>query len=764
LHWCSVSGCALMSLCRFSPVAHVALAALESWVKLGTPASVLAHVLPHLSDYLSASSSPGSADDAQRAAASVQRRALRLLGTMGGDALGVISAPPPPEGPRAAAQAVRWAPEPCLEFVFPFRDYRPTLFLGLCLVSLCTVSMLIFCGFTLSDAMLPRVAELAEVAGDRATKVAACEVLHGLCLVVVGLASQPRVQSREPTEDAFSPLLTHLYPTLLRLAADSDPMPRLLFGPLVVQFVRWLSHPRIRSSADAAAMINALDTALGTAEPAVRTVAARALTEFLHYAVRSAEAAPTDARTVRDRPTQIIERILELARHTSATKRLGAADAINAAYRFLREEPPLLQRFALSLATALLAALRMADADDPAVGTVPALEAALTRFHRIFTNPRTAPLFALPTSAAVAAAAAAPGADTESSEQVVDLPSLARLLWAYSIKPESAARRAAQKMLAVIAPVVSGSAHAWFAASRDRLLAAWEAHSLRQAGGSWPGAGAGEDALVAAQTWLKSLSGALHGRCFALQAFGAPAERLFGSPSLAANLVLFEREWLVRRPGDLTGVTQRLLRPHCDVVLGLLQAFALSTRATDGAPPQSLMSPAVLRAAALVTLQPWELGLDVGSADLVTQVLLCIVSLSSSLLTPCATAAQPRSRTVQPHGTHVRKQSGAVLRDSARGQQQLRRHHSRCVVPASWAGSTAGCLLCPRSPHACPCPTSHFARHRHRPSSPRCAAGCPRAGCLRSISLCGCAAADAGGRGSGPRRPVAGVALWLGRC
>jgi hypothetical protein len=415
-------------------------------------------------------------------------------------------------------------------------------------------------------------------------------------------------------------------------------MPRLLFGPLVVQFVRWLSHPRIRSSADAAAMINALDTALGTAEPAVRTVAARALTEFLHYAVRSAEAAPADARTVRDRPTQIIERILELARHTSATKRLGAADAINAAYRFLREEPPLLQRFALSLATALLAALRMADADDPAVGTVPALEAALTRFHRIFTNPRTAPLFALPTSAAVAAAAAAPGADAESSEQVVDLPSLARLLWAYSIKPESAARRAAQKMLAVIAPVVSGSAHAWFAASRDRLLAAWEAHSLRQTGGSWPGAGAGEDALVAAQTWLKSLSGALHGRCFALQAFGAPAERLFGSPSLAANLVLFEREWLVRRPGDLTGVTQRLLRPHCDVVLGLLQAFALSTRATDGAPPQSLMSPAVLRAAALVTLQPWELGLDVGSADLVTQVCSSLFPcryLSSHLCRSC---------------------------------------------------------------------------------------------------------------------------------
>ena len=79
--------------------------------------------------------------------------------------------------------------------------------------------------FACVDAFLPRIVELAESAADRSTRVAACEVLHSCVLVAI---ARSHGNTASETQESFSSVFEHLFPSLLRLAADEDAMPRQL--------------------------------------------------------------------------------------------------------------------------------------------------------------------------------------------------------------------------------------------------------------------------------------------------------------------------------------------------------------------------------------------------------------------------------------------------------------------------------------------------------------------------------------------------------
>lgn len=86
-------------------------------------------------------------------------------------------------------------------------------------------------GFYL-DSLLPRVAELAVSSVSYREKAAACELLDGAIKLCVGRVAK---SSDSRQEERFSPLLSHLFPAMLSLAADADSFARKLFEPLTNQ-------------------------------------------------------------------------------------------------------------------------------------------------------------------------------------------------------------------------------------------------------------------------------------------------------------------------------------------------------------------------------------------------------------------------------------------------------------------------------------------------------------------------------------------------
>ena len=75
-------------------------------------------------------------------------------------------------------------------------------------------------GFFYLDIFLPRVVELATSSSYRQTKVAACELLHALVLYMLG-RSVHKPTTDDPRYSMVS-LYRHVFPALLRLAADID--------------------------------------------------------------------------------------------------------------------------------------------------------------------------------------------------------------------------------------------------------------------------------------------------------------------------------------------------------------------------------------------------------------------------------------------------------------------------------------------------------------------------------------------------------------
>ena len=82
--------------------------------------------------------------------------------------------------------------------------------------------------------MLPRVVELAEGSAERQVKVAACELLHALVMVLLA-NSHPRDETAGALPNVG--LYRHVLPALFRLAVDVDLVTRQLFAPLANQII-----------------------------------------------------------------------------------------------------------------------------------------------------------------------------------------------------------------------------------------------------------------------------------------------------------------------------------------------------------------------------------------------------------------------------------------------------------------------------------------------------------------------------------------------
>ena len=132
------------------------------------------------------------------------------------------------------------------------------------------------------DRMLPRAAHCALSSTDRAAKVAAAEFLHAATLLMVGrnaraFAPEGGDHAREATP--FHKIYRRLFPAVLELAIDQEPVCRQLFSALATQLVRWFTRNQAREAAETVALLDAVVEGLA-GDPARRDAEAETEASF----------------------------------------------------------------------------------------------------------------------------------------------------------------------------------------------------------------------------------------------------------------------------------------------------------------------------------------------------------------------------------------------------------------------------------------------------------------------------------------------------
>ncbi|OWK04327.1 PRKDC, partial [Cervus elaphus hippelaphus] len=200
-------------------------------------------------------------------------------GSLGCTHMSEPPSPPPASIPRAASPEARargcvaWDRERRLSFAVPFVDMKPVVHL---------------------DLFLPRVTELALSAGDRHTKVAACELLHSVVMFMLGKATQMPDGGQGPPP--MYQLYKRTFPVLLRLACDVDQ-----------------------------------DGIVDPVDSTLRDFCGQCIREFLKWSIK--QTTPQQQENSPVNTKSLFKRLYSFALHPNAFKRLGASLAFNNIYR-----------------------------------------------------------------------------------------------------------------------------------------------------------------------------------------------------------------------------------------------------------------------------------------------------------------------------------------------------------------------------------------------------------------------------------------------
>ncbi|XP_050085552.1 DNA-dependent protein kinase catalytic subunit-like [Anopheles aquasalis] len=195
------------------------------------------------------------------------------------------------------------------------------------------------------DSIIGRVAQLALGSSDRATKLAACEILHTLILYLLGIHYQ----------DELTGLWGELCDYLLQLSCDTDVAVCQMFEPLLFQIVHYLTQPSKMNQKGTSALLECLLNATAhRQQSAVRDLAVRALREFLQWANRQSggTASFEDRRRIK---CTLLEGLRTYAMESNAARRYGAALAFNNLFRLLLQEDYHLVRYLVDLLAAFAA-------------------------------------------------------------------------------------------------------------------------------------------------------------------------------------------------------------------------------------------------------------------------------------------------------------------------------------------------------------------------------------------------------------------------
>ncbi|KAB0800482.1 hypothetical protein PPYR_06222 [Photinus pyralis] len=212
------------------------------------------------------------------------------------------------------------------------------------------------------DKFVPRIVELSLYSSDRKMRLAACELLHAVVLILLG-SSHPMDDKKKKDVDY---LVRSVAEPVLKLGCDSDEVVAQLFSSLAVQMMHYYSHPRQMNMSHTEIIIETLTESItNPSDSALRDLSGKCIQEFIKWTIKQAK-----TRDLERNPINIkiwIRNIQSLSAHPDPFKRLGAALIFNHIYTDLREEKEMFNMFWLEILEAFVTNLSLTqirNADD----------------------------------------------------------------------------------------------------------------------------------------------------------------------------------------------------------------------------------------------------------------------------------------------------------------------------------------------------------------------------------------------------------------
>lgn len=285
----------------------------------------------------------------------LQLRMMQFLGRLGGKNKQLLL-----QGNDSiqSSDMLAWDPVKRLKLRIPFRNSKIDIYL---------------------DEFLPRICELAEYSPDRQVKVAACELLHGLVLFMIGNAAFQAKDTRETTESDYHKLYLKVFPVMLKLAIDPDQVARDMFRLLYTQLIHWLTNNAHSENPETMALLQTCLDAACSADAGLRDYGAECIREFVKWSIKQTSRSTDGAMNIKS----LLKRLYNLMSNSNSTKRLGAALVFNRIYRLFREESVLVNEYTLEILGQLFLSLKLAEADHPSIGTRDQIIEAISHIKRI---------------------------------------------------------------------------------------------------------------------------------------------------------------------------------------------------------------------------------------------------------------------------------------------------------------------------------------------------------------------------------------------
>ena len=254
---------------------------------------------------------------------SVLFRILKIVGSMGGASHGLVSI----DGAKASKSEARW-------------DFDRKLSTPIGLIRSSTNLWL--------DGLLPRTSHLALCSQDRATKVHACEALHGFAVFLIGKSAQAPVSEAghfTRTESQYRSIFEKIFPIMFELAVDAEQIARQLFNSLAFQTTRWYAKNQARELDVAICLFDAILLGLSDSSKAgaVRDLCASLAAEYLDWSTRYVQEGKDFEGSVNHR--YILRALFGLMGHTSAEHRLGAVTALRKCLKHIKNHRNLLDEY-----------------------------------------------------------------------------------------------------------------------------------------------------------------------------------------------------------------------------------------------------------------------------------------------------------------------------------------------------------------------------------------------------------------------------------
>lgn len=178
------------------------------------------------------------------------------------------------------------------------------------------------------DDSIWKICELALTSSERSSRVAACELLHGLAVYMIG---------KSLDGSHTMPLWREICRSMFLLAADKDETIRQMFEPLLKQTIHYFAKSDKILSGMTRVLIETLMTMMSCpSNSSAQHLAALMLKEFLIWMNRQCDRSQRQSSPIN--LVHLFHEMRKMSLETDEARRMGATMAFNSIYRIIRED------------------------------------------------------------------------------------------------------------------------------------------------------------------------------------------------------------------------------------------------------------------------------------------------------------------------------------------------------------------------------------------------------------------------------------------